>query len=186
MIDIEVSRNMKLIEEREDYENDFISIEDILKSEELDYYTTPNYEEYFLKKAEDDFIQDLDWEFELEDCLSQLRDERMIEAHMDMDEYPFEIDLDIAEYDPLGAQIKSLEYGEDITECEYWDDNYYDFDDFYDYEDPIEDYFYFESHKFERNSYLEASYCGGNYLDYMPHDDIYFRIDGCDYPEGPD
>ena len=47
MFDKENLRNQQMIEERIEYENDFIFIEGIIKSEELDYYTTPQFEEYY-------------------------------------------------------------------------------------------------------------------------------------------
>ena len=83
MIDMESLRNEMLIEERQNYENDFISISDIMKSEELDYYTGPQFEVYFEKTLESEApnLDDFDYSFEVEDNLLQKRDEILIKEH---------------------------------------------------------------------------------------------------------
>ena len=111
MIDMESLRNEMLIEERQNYENDFISIADIMKSEELDYYTGPQFEVYFEKTLESEApnLDDFDYSFEFEDRLIQQRDEILIKEHEAYEKNNFEdIDLDLIVDDIFDHQIESF------------------------------------------------------------------------------
>ena len=179
MFDNEFLRDMKLIEEREEYENNFISIPDILKSEELDYYAGDQYEEYFTDDLdcyqvvwEEDYMLDLDMNFDLED-LDKLRDEQLIEMkNAEIDVIYSQIDEYYAEYDPLGAQIEAFDYEPDF-ECY---DEFELFDD-YDFFDDCYDDYYVEEYN------MEAAYCGNHLLGYIIEDDEFDKIVECDYPE---
>lgn len=161
MLDFNELRNEQLIKEREEYENDFISMVDIIKSGELDYYAGFQYSEYYLG--------DFDIEFDMEDYFIQLRDEKLIREREAYElEYYSQIAEDPVEYDALDIQIES--YEGDYYECDF---EYFEYDD------------YFDSY-YEEHSYMEASYCGNHFLDYIPNDDLFDNLDGCDYPEGPD
>lgn len=187
MFDKEILRNQQLIEERIEYENDFIFIEGIIKSEELDYYTTPQFEEYYceveLFEYEEVSITNFDGEFEFEDYLEQLRDEQLIAARLNYEmEFFSQIPDDAFDDELISAQIKSFE-DDYAPDYDYFEDNFtpdYDCFEDYQYYNPYED------HYIEEHNVMESAYCGGNYMDYIPNDDVFDRIDGCDYPEGPE
>ena len=168
MFDMENLRNQQLIEERMEYENEFISIPDIIKSDEFDYL---DFEEY----CEDINMND----FEFEDYLNQIRDEQLIEEkEAEIEAYNFEIDDYYAEYNPLGAQIESLN---DI--CPHSD-----FLDFGTYEEYVKEYESMCEYDYFEDDYVEeinmdAAYCGNQLYGYVVDEkDI---IAGYDYPEGP-
>ena len=195
MIDVEALRNEKLIEERETYENNFISIEDILKSDELDYYAGPQYEEYLIGEFESelDFHNDnmncLVYPFEDEDSLIQLRDEKLIEEREAYEaDYFASVDFDLIENDIFDLQIEAREFDECLEENNpnldygYEDYLYPDPDEYYDYE---EEMLYHRS--YTKRSQFISSDCGCYDLDYMPHDDgLCDNLDCYDYPDGPD
>ena len=135
MIDVESLRNKKLIEEREMYENDFISIEDIMKSDELDYYGCLQYEEYLIGEFESelDFYNDnlngFIYPFEDEDFLIQLRDEKLIKERESYEKDYFKF-VDFPDKDIFDFQISA-------REGEFIDVNEYDYD--FEYIEKIED-----------------------------------------------
>lgn len=166
MFDRDVLRNQQMIEERIEYENDFIHEEGIIKSEQLDYYTHPQYEEYY--DAEYHFEheysenQELDIDFDFEDYCNQIRDEQLIEMYeAQIEAYYLEIDEPISEYDSLDAAIE-------------------------DYNRPVEpDFDYFDSYDdcyFEEIP-MDAAYCAGELIGYVRDES---NICDYDYPEGPD
>lgn len=189
MFDREILRNKELIEERVEYENDFISISDIIKSEELDYYTNPVYDKYIEGDFEIDQIRgismnDFDMDFEFDDYLDKLHDEQLIEIHeaeiatdyLDIDDY-------YAEYDPLDAQIEELNdynpykdyleymaYEDYIRECDLANSEYY-------FDSPFDDYV--------EEVDMDGAYCGGNLYGYVVEDDEFDGFGECDYPDGP-
>lgn len=164
MFDMEVLRNQQLIEEREIYENNFIRVEDIMKSDEMDYYTCPKFEEYFLEDfVYDDIIEELDLEFDFEDYLENLRVEQLIEEREAYEMQYFSIQKETPESDLLDFLIESFE-----------EDNYCPEYDYYDYYDD----YYFEEYN------MDAAYCGGRLYGYIVDDNESFEE--FDYPEGPD
>ena len=185
MIDMESLRNEMLIEERQNYENDFISIADIMKSEELDYYTGPQFEVYFEKTLESEApnLDDFDYSFEFEDRLIQQRDEILIKEHEAYEKNNFEdIDLDLIVDDIFDYQIESFK--EDSFLEEIVPD--YDFDP-EDYEDmQYEEELSWDLHYLRESQFETQSRCGCPYDDYMPNDDgLCDYLDCYDYPEGP-
>lgn len=91
-----------------------------------------------------------------------LRDIDLIEERIEYENTLIsEIDENISEYDPLGAQIESLDY-EYTPEFEYYDD-------------------YFDDYVEEIN--MDAAYCGNTMFGYVVDDNESF--DEYDYPEGP-
>ena len=178
MFDRENLRNQQLIEERMEYENEFISIPDIIKSGELDYYTSPNFEEYYMNNQFE--WEDINmYDFEFEDYLNQLRDEQLIdEKEAEIETLNLQIDDYYAEYDPLGAQIESLN---DI--CPYSD-----FLDFGAYDEYVKEYELMCDYDSYEDDYVEeinmdAAYCGNHLFGYVVDDEDV--IAECDYPEGP-
>lgn len=110
MFDREFLRNQQLIEERIEYEDDFIDMEGIKKSEELDL------------------------EFEFDDYYNQIRDEQLIEMYeSQIMEYYMEIDDYESQYDPLQESIDSLEKPE--PDYGFFD---YDYDNCYFEEIPMD------------------------------------------------
>ena len=167
MFDRDVLRNQQLIEERIEYENDFIHEEGIIKSEEPEYYAHPQYEEYYDEEyhfdAECYDAQELDLEFDFEDYCNQIRDEQLIEMYEgQIEAYYLEIDADIEEYDPLDAAIDYY--------CHPREPDYYDYFDAYDdcYVEEIP---------------MDAAYCGGQLVGYVVSESA--ELCDYDYPEGP-
>ena len=137
-----------------------------------------------MDKRRDISINNLDLDFEFDDYLDRLRDERMIEIHeaeisadyLDIEDY-------YAEYDPLDAQIESLEeyspynnylnfkaYEDYILECELVNNNYY-------LCTPLDDYV--------EEINMDGAYCEGRLGGYVVNDDEFDGFGECDYPEGP-
>ena len=188
MFDIESLINEKLIEERENYENDFISMVDIMKSEELNYYIGPEYEKYFEETSEskesycNDTMMDFDYSFELEDKLLQKRDEILIEEHEEYEiNYFKDADFELIVDKIFDYQIESFELDS------FLEKNVPDYaldPDEYEYDAYGEEMFhhclYLEEDQFE------SLCCGCTNMDYMPNDDgLYDYLDCYDYPEGP-
>lgn len=157
MIDVENVRNMLMIEERQAYENDFIAIEDILKSEEIDY--TIFHHEY-----ENESVR---YTFDCEDYYLNLRDEKLI---AERESYEASYLSDSVEKDTLDYIIESFD------EFEY---NHFEFDEYIDYE-PVEYCYDCYNH-----NQLEAAYCANHIIGYPINDDPFEVIEDCDYPEGP-
>lgn len=206
MFDADYLRDMQLIEEREVYENEFIREEDIIKSDEMDYYNCPLYEEYISGTFETEkysfkeyvsatfeiqqppYEEELDLEFDFEDYFIRLRDEQLIEERLAYESKFFEIPEDIVEYDVLDDQIES--YEEDLFGLDYYD-YYVSGEPCPDFYDCYEDDYYVE----EIN--MDAAYCGDRLYSYVVDDSEgfceYDYPEGSedtfceyDYPEGPD
>lgn len=167
MMDFEDIRTMQMVEERIEYENDFISFSDIQKSEEMDFQIAEY--QFFTERFEENHVndiyhEDIDREFDSEDYLFMLRDEQLIEERLSYEENICQIPSDeIIIMDDMDAQIDSLDEPEDYDF--YYD---YDFDDCYFEEIP-----------------MDASYSCGQLNGYVVSDDPFDRLDYCDYPEGP-
>lgn len=165
MFDIEELRNEKLIEEREIYENEFIRVEDIMKSDEIDYYTCPKFEEYFLEDfVYDDIVEEFDLEFDFEDYLENLRIEQLIEEREAYEMQYFSIQKETPQSDLLDLLIESYERYDYCPDYNYVDDCFHDY--------------YFEEYN------MDAAYCGGRLYGYIVDDNESFEE--LDYPEGPD
>lgn len=188
--DIEILHNERLIQEREEYENSFFIVEDILKSEEWNFISS-QYESMAINEELNlkvpHFENDLQNPFEFEDFLLELRDEKLIGEREEYEANYFAvIDENLVLNDIFDLQIKSRE------EDEFIEANGYDYD--FKYEEEFEDYEYDE---YEEKMFWELFYLKQNQfkkpnckcidLDYMPHDDgFYDYLDCYDYPEGPD
>lgn len=179
MFDNEVLRNQQMIEERIEYENDFIYVEGIKKSDELDYYSHYQFNEYY--GGSDQFIVEyyepieFGEEFGIDDLFNQMREEQLIEMYeAQIKEYCEEID-EISEYDPFQTAIDSFDETL-VPEFDYYDS----FDGSsvpeFDYDDLFEDC-YFEEIP------MDAAYCGRELVGYVVKDDSFCDYD---YPEGPE
>lgn len=167
MFDREVLRNQQLIEERIEYENDFIYIEGIIKSKELDFYTHPQFEEYY--DAENSFHaqyygEELNLEFDFEEYGLQIHEKQMIEMQESLIEaYYLEIDNEIPDYDPFKDLIEDFQKPPEPDYPDYFDA----YDEYYVEEIP-----------------MDAAYCCGELVGYVVNE----NAGHCDYdyPEGPD
>lgn len=165
MFDSEVLHNRVLIEEREEYENSFISVEDIIKSDEMDFQIK-NYM-YLEEKFEigQFYLDDFDFEeYMLELHYEQLIEERLSyekEALLDIDDYP----------DYFDNLIESHDFGYDYDD---WD--YNQVPEYYDYE--------LEEDYVEEIS-MDAAYCGNAIYGYVVEDDVFDSFCEYDYPEDP-
>ena len=173
MFDADYLRDMQLIEEREVYENEFIREEDIIKSDEMDYYNCPLYEEYIspdYEIVEYPCAEELDLGFDFEDYFIRLRDEQLIAERLAYESRFLQIPEEI---DPFDGQIEA--YEEDIFHPDYYD--YYIPDmpcpDFY---DCYEDDYYVEEIR------MDAAYCGDRLYSYVVDDSE--GLCEWDYPEG--
>ena len=168
MIDIEMLRIEKLIEEREDYENAFFAMESNLKELDLTNYQF-NYE--IIHKEfdfEDELNEPLDYDY-----LDKLRDEKLIKERQIYEiDYSKNFNIEIIEKDLLDHIIES--YNEsDFLEFDFESYEEVYFEDYFDY---CYGGYYVEHPK--RPS------CGDD-LDYMPHDNLFDNMDCYDYPESP-
>lgn len=180
-VDIELSYFESLIEEREAYESEFLSMEP--PTEEIDYIIiSPQHEiddqiAVYFDDSDEDFFNP----FENEDRLMQLRDEKLIEEQEEYEaNYPAFDDFDLIENDiiiiePLGCDELLEEEDFDDCKCEFED---------YEYDEYEEEMFYHLLYL--KESQFSSLNCGCVYLDYMPNDDICDYLDCYDYPEGPD
>ena len=156
MIDFEMLRIEKLIEEREAYENEFFSME-------------PSFE---VENIELDIIQfnseeELENPFEIDDFFDNLRDEQLIRER-EVYEIQFfkNQNFEMIENDFLDKIIESYNEPE-IPEPDF-DWEYDDFSDPCPIEEPV----------FRK---LRSCWCD---VDYMPHDDNYYGGDCYFYPDG--
>lgn len=166
MVDIEMLRIEKLIEEREVYENSFFSME--YKDEEFKFRIS-QFEEIY----QDYLVEPVEYElFEpFEDYFEKLRDEKLIKEresyelqffkNIDFDDFKMDtLDILISSYDECDYPTKH-EF-ENLNECNEFFDNFY-------VEEPI---------------IMNKPACGYD-LDYLPNDDIFDNLDCYDYPDGP-
>lgn len=182
IVDIELSRMEILIEEQENYENEFLSTEPL--DEELEYQIEQYeslIENYELNYPLDYFEVKFDYSFEKEDSLMNLRDELLIEEHERCESLE-SIDFDFIDDDIFEYQIGSME------EDKFLEENFLDFDfdpDDYEHMQYEEDMFW-KLHYLRESQFEEPSSCGCPYDDYMPNDDgLCDYLDCYDYPEGP-
>lgn len=168
MFDMEVLRNRQMIEEREEYENSFISIEEIIKSDEMDFQIA-EYMDFEEKFESEEYCMDFDFDFE--DYMDKLRDEQLIEERLayEMSAY-LEVEDYYADYDPLDAQIEAFEYYEELG---------------YDYVPEYEHYDYELEEDFVEEINMDAAYCGNALFGYVVEDDSFDGFCDYDYPEGP-
>ena len=115
--------------------------------------------------------------------IESIRDEKLIEEQLVYEENLFStflLDMEKSNEieDIISHQIDNFEknfypdpesYFEDLFEYEYEDEFYDCEDEFY--------YVYVDS--------MELAYSGCGFQTYIPNDDPFDNIDGCDYPEGP-
>ena len=164
MFDMEDLRNQQLIEEQEEYENSFISIEEIIKSDEMDFQIA-EYRDFEEKFESEEYCMDLDFDFE--NYMDELRDEQMIEERLAYESSLYlEVEDYYADYDPLDAQIEAFEYYEEVG----YDFVHYDFELEEDYIEEIN---------------MDAAYCGNAIFGYVVEDDEFDSFGEYDYPEGP-
>lgn len=165
MVDIEMLRIEKLIEEREAYENAFFSME--YKDEEFKFRIS-QFEEIY----QDYLVEPIDYEYGLmesfEDYFEKLRDEKLIKERITYEiEYFKNFTYEPIEMDFLDHVIKSYEESE-IQEPDF---TMYDFfpEDNFDYPPVVEPVF-------------RKPLCHWDEMDYMPNDDFY---ENCYYyPDG--
>ena len=181
VVDIELLRFERLIEEREAYEKEFFSLEP--PTDDFEYMISQYLQE--TEKQEINFIapdfeEDLFNPFELEDLLNQLRDEKLIEEREKYEENYFSIcDENLILNDSYELQIAAREEEYRLEQNELNPD--------FDYEDYL-----YEEEMFYHLLYLKESQfakpsCRCVDLDYIPNDDgLCDYLDCYDYPEGPD
>lgn len=188
VVDFELLRIEKLIEEREAYEEQFFKLEP--PADEFEFAIKQYFQDienlevdYTLEDLEVDFINP----FESEDALIQLRDEKLIEERQAYEEDFLSIaDSSLVSNVLLDRQIASR------MEEEFLELNEYDYDCRYEAEEfDIEDWQYEENMFWElhylREGQFEKPSCSCMDLDYMPHDDgLCDYMDCYDYPEGPE
>lgn len=184
VVDIELLRIESLIEKREEYEEKFFSVEPPF--DEFDYIISQynmELESQEINYIPEDFKEDLENPFELEDRMNQLRDEMLIEEREKYENDPLPIVLDeFALNDFYDFQIEAMEEEEFLKENVY-DDYEPDFDsEYWQYEEDM----FWKLH-YLRQTQFEQPKCGCAYMDYMPHDDgLCDYLDCYDYPEGPE
>lgn len=182
VVDIELLRMEILIEQQENYEKEFLSIES--PTDELDYHILQFeslIENYEINCPTDDFEDEFDYLFEQEDSLTNMRDEVLIKEYGNEESFEF-IGLEFIDEDIFDYQIESFEQDNFLEEIV----PDYDFDP-EDYEDmQYEEELSWELHYLRESQFETQSQCGCPYDDYMPNDDgLCDYLDCYDYPEGP-
>ena len=164
MVDIEMLRIEKLIEEREAYEKAFFSMEPIVNDENLELI---NDFEFTYEVIFEEFEFDEDLHEPAEDYFEKLREEKLIKERIiyeidyfkDLDYNIIEIDLD-----KLTEPYEEPDYDLGADFEMYFDD-------------------FFDSLPIEEPTFTKLDYCWCD-EDYLPHD--YYDNQECyDYPEGP-
>ena len=188
-VDIELLRIKKLIEEREAYEKEFLSLEP--STAEFDYMISQYCLE--LEKLETDYAMN-DYEeylsdsFEYDDLQNQLRDIILINEREEYEAIFFStIDEDLVINDIYECQIAAMEE-EGFLELNGYDYDFeYEPEDYDDYiHDQYEEEMFWNLH-YLRQSQFEKPKCSCAYMDYMPNDDGFCDYLDCyDYPEGPE
>ena len=182
VVDIELLRMEILIEQQENYEKEFLSIES--PTYELDYHILQYeslIENYEINCPTDDFEEEFDYLFEQEDSLMNMRDEVLIKEYGNEESFEF-IGLEFIDEDIFDYQIESFEQDNFLEETV----PDYDFDP-EDYEDmQYEEEMSWDLHYLRESQFETQSRCGCPYDDYMPNDDgLCDYLDCYDYPEGP-
>ena len=186
--DFELLRIEKLIEEREDYEKEFLSLEP--STAELDYQIFQyelELEDMETNLNSNDFEEDLSDPFELEDLHNLLRDMSLIREREEYEAIHFStIEANLFREDIFDFQIAAREE-ESLEQDGYDCDFAYEPEDYEDYVyDQYEEDMFWNLH-YLRESQFEKPKCGCAYMDYMPNDDGFCDYLDCyDYPEGPE
>ena len=186
--DFELLRIEKLIEEREAYEKEFLSLEP--STAELDYQIFQyelELEDMETNLNSNDFEEDLSDPFELEDLHNLLRDMSLIREREEYEAIHFStIEADLFREDIFDFQIAAREE-ESLEQDGYDCDFEYEPEDYEDYVyDQYEEDMFWNLH-YLRESQFEKPKCGCAYMDYMPNDDGFCDYLDCyDYPEGPE
>ncbi len=168
--EIELLRIEALIEKREEYEEEFLSMESF---NSLDLLIS-NYDK--LEKADYE-INPIN-PFEDADIQMQLRDEKLIEER-EIYESDFFSNIE-SESNLFELQIRS--YEEYDIEDEILFEEKFDFD-----YDQYEEEMYWELHYLRENQFIRQPDCRCPYNDYMPNDDGFCDYLDCyNYPESPD
>lgn len=182
VVDIELLRMEILIEQQENYEKEFLSIES--PTDELDYQVLQYeslIENFEFNCPTDDFEEEFDYLFEQEDSLMNMRDEELIKEYGSEESFKF-IGLEFIDKDIFDHQIESFK------EDSFLEENVPDYDfDPEDYEDmQYEEEMSWDLHYLRESQFETQSRCGCPYDDYMPNDDgLCDYLDCYDYPEGP-
>ena len=186
--DFELLRIEKLIEEREAYEKEFLSLEP--STAELDYQIFQyelELEDMETNLNSNDFEEDLSDPFELEDLHNLLRDMSLIREREEYEAIHFStIEANLFREDIFDFQIAAREE-ESLEQDGYDCDFAYEPEDYEDYVyDQYEEDMFWNLH-YLRESQFEKPKCGCAYMDYMPNDDGFCDYLDCyDYPEGPE
>ena len=183
VVDIELSRFEKLVEEREAYEEEFLSMEppvdDIIHLIE-EYCNQTEFDEVTF--SFNDFEVDVVNPLEYDDRLIQLRDEKLIKEREEYESFDI-IPDDFAINDIYDCQISAMDEDELLVRngfvCSY--------EDYLDYENSQYEEEMFWNLHYLRESQFEKPKCSCAYMDYMPNDDGFCDYLDCyDYPEGPE
>lgn len=188
VVDIELLRIEKLIEEMEIYEAEFFSLEP--PADNLDYAISQYCMEIECHTVLNDLEDDLDYSFEFEDYMNQLRDESLIKEREAYEKAYFStIDENVELNNIFEHQIASRE------EVEFIEINGYDYDFKYEPEydpdfvfDQYEDDMFYKLYYLKQESQMASQEsCSCAYMDYMPNDNgLCDNLDCYDYPEGPE
>ena len=159
VVDIELLRMEILIEQQENYEKEFLSIES--PTDELDYHILQYeslIENYEINCPTDDFEEEFDYLFEQEDSLMNMRDEVLIKEYGSEESFEF-IGLEFIDEDIFDYQIESFEQDNFLEETV----PDYDFDP-EDYEDmQYEEEMSWEIHYLRESQFEAPSSCGCPY-----------------------
>lgn len=168
--EIELLRIEALIEKREEYEEEFLSME--------------SFNSLDLLISKYDKLEKVDYEinpinpFEDEDIQMQLRDEKLIEEREDY-ESDFFSNIE-SESNLFELQIRSYEEYDIEDEILFEEKFGFDYDEY-------EEEMFWKLYYLRENQFIRQPDCWCPYNDYMPNDDGFCDYLDCyDYPEGPD
>ena len=188
VVDIELLRIEKLIEERESYEAEFFSLEP--PADNLDNIISKYCMEIECHAVLNNLEDDLDDPFEFEEYLNQIRDERLIEEREAYEKEYFSIADENGVLDDIFEyRIASREEEEFIQINGYeYDFNYEpEYEPDFEFDQYEEDMFYELLYLKQESQMASQQSCSCAYMDYMPNDDgLCDYLDCYDYPEGPD
>lgn len=189
VVDIELLRIEKLIEEREAYEKEFFSM--AYPAEDINYLIeeyVPQMETLEVPCILNDSKVDIFNPFVDEFCHEWLRNEILIKEREEYESmYIDSIFDDFAVNDIFDCQISAMEEEDFIERDGYEYDYNFEEENYEDYiYDEYEEDMFWNLH-YLRQSQFEKPKCGCAYMDYMPHDDgLCDYMDCYDYPDGPD
>ena len=168
--EIELLRIEALIEKREEYEEEFLSME--------------SFNSLDLLISKYDKLEKVDYEinpinpFEDEDIQIQLRDEKLIEEREDYESYFFS-NIE-SESNLFELQIRSYEEYDIEDEILFEEKFGFDYDEY-------EEEMFWKLHYLRENQFIRQPDCRCPYNDYMPNDDGFCDYLDCyNYPESPD